>query len=221
MNLAVMQPCYLPWRGYFALMKMADVFIHLDDVPLPQGRTYQTRIAIKTSHGRQWLSVPVHRESNQLICDVQIVDDGWRHKHRRTLAQQLPQSSPLVDDVYERPWSHLAALNIALADRLADALDIHLCRATGATRYITGHGARNYFDHEAFEAAGVDVMYLDYDLAPYPQPHGDFDPFVSVLDVLAHAAHPADCIGARLVPWQEFLARTPTNHGEPAALPIT
>ena len=197
MNLAVMQPCYLPWRGYFALMKMADVFIHLDDVPLPQGRTYQTRIAIKTSHGRQWLSVPVHRESNQLICDVQIVDDGWRHKHRRTLAQQLR--------THTAGWQKI----------------LDLCRATGATRYITGHGARNYFDHEAFEAAGVDVMYLDYDLAPYPPPHGDFDPFVSVLDVLAHAAHPADCIGARLVPWQEFLARTPTNHGEPAALPIT
>lgn len=228
MKLAVMQPCYLPWRGYFALMKHADLFVHLDDVPLPQGRSLQTRVAIKTAQGRRWLTVPVHHQAGQLICDVTIAEGLWRTKHLRTLQQELPRSAHIVEDLYSREWNRLVDLNVQIISRLADTLHIHvetiwssalqfsehgwrkilaICRALGATQYITGHGARNYFDHEAFEQAGVDVLYLDYDLSRYPQPHGAFDPFVSVLDVIAHAPDPLQFVDAALVPWRTFLAR--------------
>lgn len=226
MNLAIMQPCYLPWRGYFALMKHADLFVHLDHVPLPQGRSFQTRIAIKTARGRQWLSLPVLHETDQRICDVQFADNRWRCKHLLTLEQSLGQATSIVADLYEQTWTHLADLNIALIHRLAQKLDVvrptlrsstmspaghgtelilGLCRQLGAQRYLTGHGARNYLDHEAFDRAGIEVMYLDYDLSPYPQPHGEFDPYVSVLDVIAHAAQPQAHIGANIVPWRQFL----------------
>ncbi len=235
MKLAVMQPCYLPWRGYFALMKLADAFIHLDDVPLPQGRSYQTRVAIKTANGRHWLTVPVTHESNQLIRDVQIVDDGWRQKHLRTLQQELPAAAPVVADLYARSWTKMADFNIAATRRLAESLSIqlpgatfrssdcrvegtgwqkilNLCKATGATQYITGHGASQYFDHEAFDDAGIEVLYLDYDLSPYPQPHGTFDPYVTVLDLLAHAPDPSAAVHAELVPWRTFISTHPSNH---------
>lgn len=233
MKLAVMQPCYLPWRGYFALMKLADVFVHLDDVPLPQGRSFQTRVAIKTARGRQWLTVPVQHHTGQLIRDVQVVDSRWRQKHIRALLQELPRAAELVTHLIASPISRLAELNICLARTLADALDLHcesvcssavaiegagwkrilnLCKHFGATEYITGHGARHYFDHDAFDAAGVQVKYLDYDLSAYPQPHGSFDPYVSVLDVIEHAANPRACISAQLVPWRDFLHVFPTPH---------
>jgi hypothetical protein len=226
MNLAIMQPCYLPWRGYFSLMKHADLFVHLDHVPLPQGRSVQTRIAIKTARGRQWLTLPVRHESHQRICDVQFADDRWRRKHWQTLEQTFGDTAKIVEDLYATTWTHLADFNIALIDRLAERLNIarktwrsstlgieghgsdlilNLCRQFGATRYFTGHGARNYLDHEAFERAGIDVMYMDYDLSPYPQPHGDFDPFVTVLDVLAHAPNPQQHIAANAVHWRQFL----------------
>ena len=228
MDVAIMQPCYLPWRGYFALMKLAHVFVHLDHVPLPQGRSVQTRIAIKTAHGRQWLSLPVRHESNQRICEVQLADDRWRRKHAMTLAQTYPNAHSTVANLYEREWLHVAELNIALTQGLAQVLDIgrptlhssqmnapgdgsdlilNLCRTLGASRYLTGHGARNYLDHAAFDRCGIEVLYLDYDLSPYPQPHGVFDPFVTVLDVLEHAANPAKHIDARLVPWRQFTAQ--------------
>jgi hypothetical protein len=87
---------------------------------------------------------------------------------------------------------------------------LNLCTMTGATTYITGHGARHYFDHETFEAADIEVCYLDYNLSPYPQPHGPFDPYVTALDVLAHASDPAACINADLVPWRKFLNDAPS-----------
>jgi hypothetical protein len=224
-NVAIMQPCYLPWRGYFALMRIADVFVHLDHVPLPQGRSYQSRIAIKTAGGRQWLSLPILHEHGQRICDVAFADDVWRRKHPLTLRQTYGRAADAVTDIYERSWTHLADLNIALTQRLAHTLDLsrptlrssqmnvpghgsdlilNLCRTLGATRYVTGHGGRNYLDHEAFERHGIQVNYLEYDLSPYPQPHGAFDPYVTALDVLAHADEPQRYISAALVPWRHF-----------------
>lgn len=231
MNLAIMQPCYLPWRGYFALMSRADVFVHLDDVALPQGRSLQTRVAIKSATGRQWLSLPIAREPNVAICNARLADDRWRHKHAATLHHAYGPAAEVVLDVYDRPWEKLCDLNLALIDRLATALDIcppihrssslsitatgsdrilALCKKLGATRYLTGHGSRNYLDHDRFEDAGIEVLYLDYDLSPYNQPHGPFDPFVTVLDVLTFANKPKRHITAQLVPWREFTAR-PAN----------
>jgi hypothetical protein len=214
-------------------MKHADVFIYLDDVPLPQGRSFQTRIAIKTAQGRRWLTVPVHRESGQLIKDVRIVNDGWQPKHLKTLQQELPSANHVVADLYTNEWTRLVDFNIALTNRIATHFNIdrspqrssdiraegsgyrkimNLCRAVGATQYITAHGARNYFDHESFDRAGIEVIYLDYDLSPYAQPHGSFDPYVTALDVIAHAPNPLDYIDAALVSWRDFIARESALH---------
>ena len=78
----------------------------------------------------------------------------------------------------------------------------------GGDTYVTGHGARRYLDGEAFEAAGVEVRYMDYACTPYPQQHGDFTPYVSVLDLVANVgedaasatSRPARSTGARSTP---------------------
>jgi hypothetical protein len=62
---------------------------------------------------------------------------------------------------------------------------IDLCRAVGATEYLSGPSARNYLDVAAFGAAGITVQFADYSRYPeYPQPHGPFEHHVSVLDLL-------------------------------------
>jgi hypothetical protein len=229
MIVAVMQPCYLPWRGYFALMRACDAFVHLDDVPLPRGRSYQTRVALQTAHGRHWLSLPVRRRAGQHIRDARLADDRWRRKHLATLRQHLPGATEIVADLLGRPWTHLCELNIALSERIAGHLSLRprtfrsselgaagrksdrilaLCRALGATGYVTGHGARGYLDHEALERAGIATHYLDYDLAPCPRGPGGppSDPYLTILDLLEHATQPTRYTGAALVPWREFLA---------------
>ena len=56
----------------------------------------------------------------------------------------------------------------------------------GGTRYLTGHGARNYLDHHLFEDHNVSVEYIDYPLEQYQQLHGAFDPYVSIIDTIAN-----------------------------------
>ncbi|MFT7595259.1 MAG: hypothetical protein ACI8R4_002587 [Paracoccaceae bacterium] len=65
---------------------------------------------------------------------------------------------------------------------------LDLVRQVGGTTHITGHGARHYLDHQAFEDSGVTVAYMDYAMLPWPQPHGPFPPYVTGLDLIANVA---------------------------------
>ena len=58
MKIAIMQPTYLPWMGYFDLMDQVDCFVILDSVQFER-RSWQQRNRIKTPRGLEWLTVPV------------------------------------------------------------------------------------------------------------------------------------------------------------------
>jgi hypothetical protein len=245
MVVAINQPCYLPWRGYFALMKTADLFVFYDDVQFTSNtnRSFFARVQLKTAHGRRWLTVPVRKSGRfgQRIDAVMIADrEPWAARHSAAIREAL-RGAPYATEVepvlaaLARPWERLADLTIATTGLMADLLGIRrdvlrssamgiagtgsgrvlaVCRALGATRYVTGHGALAYLDHEAFESAGIAVEYMDYDHTPYPQLHGAFEPYVTALDVLANTGPAATAqVNARTVAWREMVARHATAEG--------
>jgi hypothetical protein len=72
---------------------------------------------------------------------------------------------------------------------------------------ITGLGARDYLEHEMFDRAGVRVEYMTYRKVPYPQLHGAFTPYVSVLDLIANTGKSGkSVIVSGSVYWKDFLA---------------
>ncbi len=82
-----MQPTFLPWTGYFALMLQSDAFVFLDSVQFAK-RTWQQRNRIKTANGPLWVSVPVFSKGarDQKIAEVMVdVDSGWAEKAARTI----------------------------------------------------------------------------------------------------------------------------------------
>ena len=240
MVVAINQPCYLPWRGHFALMKTADVFVFYDDVQFTSNtsRSFFARVQLKTAAGRRWLTVPVRKSGRfgQRIDQVAIAEDGrWRARHAAAIREAF-RGAPFADSVEPvlaaltgASWPRLAELTIATTRLAAELLGVRrdtlrssalgiegagsarvlaICRALGATRYVTGHGALDYLEHEAFEAAGIAVDYMDYDRSPYPQLHGVFEPYVTALDVLANTGPAAaDHVGGRTLPWREMVAR--------------
>jgi hypothetical protein len=239
MVIAINQPCYLPWRGHFALMKAADVFVFYDDVQFTSNtsRSFSARVQLKTAAGRRWLTVPVRKSGRfgQRIDEVVIADGAWAAGHVAAVREALGGApfadtvEPVLAALRAEPWTRLAELTIATTRLMAEMLGVRrdalrssalgvpgagsprvlaVCRRLGATRYVTGHGALDYLDHEAFEAAGVAVEYMDYDLTPYPQRHGPFEPYVTALDLLAHTGPEAPAhVTARTVPWREMVAR--------------
>lgn len=87
---------------------------------------------------------------------------------------------------------------------------IDICLALDAKTYLTGHGARNYLKHEAFEENGVSVAYIDYELDQYPQLHYDFTPYVSSLDLVANCGKEGvSLIKGKLENWRSFIKRPP------------
>ena len=86
-RVAILQSSYIPWKGYFDMMRQVDEFILYDDVQFTR-RDWRSRNKIKTPTGLKWLSIPVKQRENhqseaeaQLICEVEIADPSWVDKH--------------------------------------------------------------------------------------------------------------------------------------------
>src|SRR6185437_13872514 len=92
------------------------------------------------------------------------------------------------------------------ADGTSSRRVLNIVLALGGSRYITGHGARQYLDHELFDRAGVRVEYMNYLKIPYAQLHGGFTPYVSALDLIANMGPSgASCIRSGTIYWKDFL----------------
>ena len=213
MNVAIHQPQYLPWLPYLMKIEESDVFIFLDTVDF-QKNGLQNRNQIKTAQGAHWLTVPVRQQLGQKIRGVKIdTSIDWRRKHWQTI-QQCYRKAPAfnayekdLEAFYAREWDGLNELNIELtmlmlrwmnirtqimrssqmkATGAASDLVLNLCLEAGATRYLSGTGGKNYIEPEAFEKAGVEIVYRPSVLPEaYPQlfPQAGFINHLSALDI--------------------------------------
>ena len=78
--IGIVQPNYIPWKGYFDMIRLVDEFILLDDVQYTHD--WRNRNLIKTKHGLKWLTVPVKATClHTKIKDVKAVSTCWRRKH--------------------------------------------------------------------------------------------------------------------------------------------
>lgn len=216
MIVAIHQPNFLPWLGYFYKMARCDTFVWLDSVPYAKG-SYTNRVKIKTAAGPQWWTVPVetHGKLGQPILEVRTSDTvDWRKKSIMTLRtnyQGCPHFQPHADRIFEilgGTDDRLAELNIRLIEYVAQQLGIRtplrrssqmaargaatdlliaLSKEVGADTYLSGSGGANYQDAAAFQAAGLQLTYANYQHPVYPQAFGDFVPGLSIVDLLFNA----------------------------------
>ena len=230
---------FLPWIGLFQQIKLADIYVHYDDVQMPIGRSFVSRVQIKVPAGSQWLSASIDRgRSKALISETFLIrDSDWRERHLNLLKQNYREADQyttmlaLAERIYSYTEDNLAVFNQFTIEHLTSWLKletefgvsstlgirgsgtkrlIDICRHYGASEYITGHGARNYLDHEAFQKHGIKVSYIDYDLRPYKQLHGEFRPYVTILDAIANLGDSArDLLTSKTVDWHDFLAAWP------------
>jgi WbqC-like protein family len=89
MNCVILQPSYIPWRGYFHQIYKADVFVFYDDVQYDH-HGWRNRNRIKTPAGPKWLTIPLRSTGanwkNRMIRDMQVSqDENWSRKHLETL----------------------------------------------------------------------------------------------------------------------------------------
>lgn len=212
-RVAVIQSSYIPWKGYFDIIHDVDLFIFFDDVQFTS-RDWRTRNRIKTTNGPIWLTIPVGSDRNRLICDVPLQDPKWPAMHWRSISHSYTRAPFFrhYRDFFEQiylgsSWESLSQLNQSMTSRIASELlgirtvfqdsrqfaaegsklarMLDLLKKAGADSYVSGPSAKDYIDPQAFEAAGIELIFKSYAGYPeYPQVHPPFNHAVSIIDLL-------------------------------------
>lgn len=212
-RIAIIQPNYLPWKGYFDIIHDVDGFVFLDDVQYTP-RDWRNRNRIKLPNGElKWMSVPVTGGRDQRICEARIdPEQDWAESHVGLLRHAY-SSAPFFDRYFTELERVLRGGHELLVDLDIDLIELicgwlgieaRLVRSSslevtgskddrllqiagklGARTYVSGPSARNYIVPEKFERAGVELVFFEY--RDYPVYRQLSDPFVhevSIVDLL-------------------------------------
>jgi hypothetical protein len=131
MKVAIHQPNFIPWLGYFHKMSMVDVFVLFDDVQVPTGKSFASRVLVKTNQGEHWISVPTQNKSEKNDFNhIQVLDSNWKSKSLKTirLAYQKAPFFKIYCDAFEQAFmsnaGSLFEYNYGLLNFLKGALEI-------------------------------------------------------------------------------------------------
>lgn len=232
----ISQSMLFPWVGMLEQINLANIVVHYDDVQyskggyvnrvqlkMPEGIKWMTVPLFKANFGK----------SIDELCPNEKID--WRKQHLQLLNRCFLNAPfrgdviQLVEDVYAKSYDNIGQLSRASMLALCryfdlisnqNFIDIRTLNVDGSnssrvlevvkrlngTVYITGHGAANYLDHAQFQAANIDVRYMNYKCTPYNQLNGLFTPYVSSLDLVANLGRAGrSVIKSDSISWKEFV----------------
>ena len=211
LKVAIHQPNYLPWIGFFDKLDQVDKFVLLDKANHSKSG-FINRNTIKTPQGSFTLTVPL-KNKEAPINELLIADNSnWQASHWKTI-EAFYKKCPFWNDyrdgfeqIYQQKWQKLVSLNIALIEHINALLsittelllesDFQIDFGSGNTRnvnitshlhgdvYISGTGARVYNDSNEFHAHNIALVYQDFIHPVYPQRWGEFQPNLSIIDML-------------------------------------
>ena len=213
MNCVILQPSYIPWRGYFHQIARADVFIFYDDVQYDK-HGWRNRNRIKTHQGGQWLTIPVHTKGvvveNMPINEIEIAwEQPWSEKHWRAIQQTYSKApyfkdyAPWLEEVFQRRPTLLADFTIPLTIEIAQRLgNCHTRFLRSSEMTASGHktdrliqiltqvGATHYIsgpsakDYIEEEKFNAAGITLEYMVYNYPEYPQLYPPFDPYVTVL-------------------------------------
>jgi hypothetical protein len=212
MIVAIHQPEYLPWLGFFKKMMNVELFVFLDDVQFRK-KGWQNRNRIRINDGTTLLSIPVHTHSYPKINEVTIDNEkNWSIRHKKSIlynyarAPYFDEIKDFIESIFEKKFQYLVNLNTEIIKFIMNELEIKskivfsseleiskkgsdrvldICKAVGADHYITGtFWAESNLRVEEFKKSNIDVEFQKFQHPIYKQIHGEFIPEMSIIDLL-------------------------------------
>lgn len=212
MKLGIMQPYFLPYIGYFQLIKAVDKYVIYDDVNfIKRGWINRNNILLD---GKCFLfTLPLLEASqNKLINEIFLSEDQCKLlKTIRTAYQKAPHFSsvfPMVEKIFGYPDRNLARYVGNSIIQIADYLQLdtefiyssdlkekdcslkgqekilNICKITGATEYINAIGGMELYSKGCFAENNMQLSFLKTQSIEYKQLNSEFIPCLSILDVL-------------------------------------
>lgn len=211
MIIAIHQPDFIPYPGYFYKISKCDCFVFLDDAQYSnEGICNWNRI--KTPQGELRLKVPVRQSLGDTIQEVTTRDYlGWKQKHLKTLmmnyskAKFFEQIYSDIENILIPEYKNIAEMNISIIKLICEKFGvskrfehsssfnittrkeeriIDICTLLGGSVYFSGNGARVYQVEDHFKERGIELQYTNYHSIVYEQRWGKFLPDLSIIDYL-------------------------------------
>lgn len=211
MKVAIHQPNYLPWIGFFDKLDQVDIFVLLDTA-IYSKTSYVNRNYVKTPAGKHRLTVPI-KEKNRPIHQL-VIDNAtnWKKTHWRVIESNYKKSlywdnySEVFRNVYAQNWERLVEFNVALIHVFVvtlgietkilleselerdfgtgNARNVEIVNFLKGTSYISGTGAKVYNNQNEFQEQGITLQYQQFQHPIYTQLWGEFIPNLSMIDML-------------------------------------
>lgn len=211
MKVGIMQPYFMPYIGYFQLMKAVDKYVVYDDVNYIKGG-WVSRNNILVNGEKNMFTITLKGASpNKLFNEIEIGDDF--KKLIKTLminyskALYFESTMSLIEKIISYPDKQLAQfiansfceilsyLNIETEILISSNLQkncnlkgedkvIHICQILDATTYYNAIGGIYLYDKKYFLENGIDLKFVDTIINPYPQLSNEFISHLSIIDVL-------------------------------------
>lgn len=217
--IAIHQPNYIPWLGYFYKIYQSDVFVYLDDAQFSNEGLHNYTY-IKTVKGSFRLKYPVQQSLGDKINEVHPKDElGWKEKHLNIIEVNYNKANYFTEvfsdyrELILSGYSDVAALNIAIIDFFAEKLGIktdyikasdlnikysktqkiiEICHVLGCNVYYSGTGAKAYQKEEDFISSGIDLRYSIFKQFQYPQLWEGFQSNITALDYFMNCGYDWD-----------------------------
>jgi len=212
-KVAILQSNYIPWKGYFDMIRNVDLFIFYDHVQYTK-QDWRSRNFIKGPEGIRLLTIPCGGNYSRKIFEVEPLNSIWQKSHWDSIRQcykKAPffeQFKPFFEDIYlGKKWNNLSEFNQYVIQHISSEIfkvdtvfedsrkyDIQQTKDLGvletlekcsAELYLSGPSAKNYLKEESFVLSHTKLVWMNYD--DYPEYHQSFPPFehkVSILDLI-------------------------------------
>lgn len=210
-KIAIHQPNYLPWIGFFDKLDQVDQFVLLDNADHSKSG-FLNRNKIKTPQGELLLTVPLKNKEIP-INEIQIANNkNWQMSHWKSIETNYKKCpfwgdySDGFEQIYQKKWEKIATFNIALIEHIkslltittdlllasdfqidfgkSNARNVNITSYLKGDIYLSGTGAQVYNDPSEFEAQQIQLIYQNFNHPVYPQRWGDFQPNLSIIDML-------------------------------------
>ena len=213
MKLAIMQPYFLPYIGYFQLIASVDQFIVYDNIKYTK-KGWINRNRMLQNGKDVMFSLPLKSDSDYLdVCQRELSAEFSRDKllnqfrgaYRR--APYFDQTFPLIEEIVRfddanlfeflrhsivKTCAHLGittdirnSSNIAIDHTLKNQEKVlALCEAVSANTYVNAIGGMDLYSKKAFREKGIDLKFIQSKPFEYPQYGDAFVPWLSIIDVM-------------------------------------
>jgi hypothetical protein len=209
--IAIRQPGYFPYTGFFKKIQACDEFVIFDDAQYAI-RSWDNRNLIKTNQGSEWITVPVKNPFKKKISEVEINNNiDWKRKNKNAIKANYGKSKffndywPELEAIIEQKWEKLSELNIELINHFRKILDIktpiflssetdtdgkssekllNICLKQKADVYLSGINGKAYLDTKIFDNHKIKVIFENFIHPKYTQINGEFLENMSIIDLI-------------------------------------